>query len=57
MSDNATPKSVANVLCSVLRSFWTEDGRIPEGTQIDLPVTKAMDLIEQGVVSRVKDAK
>jgi hypothetical protein len=46
------------IKCRVLRDVWNAEGeRIVAGTEIDLPAEEAMDGVESGALSRVKDAK
>jgi hypothetical protein len=60
MSDNPQSQSKTpqqTVLCTIVRAFWTDDGRVNEGTEVSLPIEQAMDLIESGAVIRVKKDK
>lgn len=53
-----TEKTEKMVACTVLRDFWPEeDVRVAAGTIIEVPVAAAMDGVENGTLSRVKDAK
>jgi hypothetical protein len=46
---------IATVLCRVLRDYWpAEDERVRAGTIVDLPVSEALDGIEEGRMERVK---
>lgn len=46
------------IKCVVLRDYWDEGcERIMAGTEVDMPVDKALDGVEDGSLSRVKDAK
>lgn len=50
--------SEKTIKCEILRDSWDEDGnRHKAGTQVDIPVEAAMDGVEAGIFSRVKDAK
>lgn len=45
------------IKCMILRDTWDADGkRQPKGTEVMLDAEVAMDLVENGSVSRVKDA-
>lgn len=53
-----TEKPAATVACTVLRDYWpTEDQRIRAGSVVHLSAEEAMDGIERGALSRVKDAR
>lgn len=46
------------IKCRIVRDFWDADGeRHRAGTEVELPVDAALDGIETGALSRVKDAK
>jgi hypothetical protein len=52
---NTSPAPIATVLCRVLRDYWpAEDERVRAGTIVDLPVSEALDGIEEGRMERVK---
>lgn len=45
------------IRCVILRDFWNSDGeRQAAGKQIELPAEAALDGVEAGTLSRVKDA-
>ena len=46
------------IACIVLRDYWGVDGdRVPAGTEVTLDAEEAMDGVEAGTLSRVKEAK
>ena len=46
------------VKCVVLRDYWpTEDNRVKAGSIVDVSPEDAMDGVEAGRLSRVKEAK
>lgn len=46
------------IKCMVMRDYWNESGeRIAAGSVVELPAEAAMDGVEIGALSRVKDAK
>lgn len=45
------------IKCLVLRDYWNDDGeRVRAGTVVDLSADAAIDGVESGALSRVKDA-
>jgi len=56
-STTATKKR-GMIKCMVMRDYWDESGeRILAGSVVELPAEEAMDGVEIGALSRVKDAK
>lgn len=52
-----TTKS-SGIKCLVLRDYWDAEGvRVPAGTEVTLDAEEAMDGVEAGTLSRVKEAK
>lgn len=52
------PKTEGMVRCTVLRDFWpTEEDkdRVRAGSMIEVPAEEAMDGVESGMLSRVRD--
>lgn len=46
------------IACLVLRDYWDAEGvRVPAGTEVTLDAEEAMDGVEAGTLSRVKEAK
>lgn len=46
------------IKCVILRDYWDTDGdRQRAGQEVDLPAEQAMDGVESGALSRVKDKK
>jgi hypothetical protein len=46
------------IKCVVLRDFWNAAGdRVRAGSEVNLPAEQAMDGVESGSLTRVKDAK
>ena len=46
------------IKCVILRDFWDAQGnRQPAGKEVYLPAEEAMDGVESGALSRVKDKK
>jgi len=46
------------VRCIILNDYWDADGeRQPAGKEVTVPVDEALDGVESGALSRVKDAK
>jgi hypothetical protein len=53
-----TEKSEKKIKCVVLRDFWPEaDQRVHAGTVMEFTPEQAMDGVEAGLLSRVKDEK
>lgn len=45
------------IKCTILRARWDEEGvRHDKGAVVELPAEVAMDAVEAGLVSRVKEA-
>ena len=52
-----TTKS-SGIKCLVLRDYWDAEGaRVPAGTEVTLEAEAAIDGVEAGTLSRVKEAK
>ena len=51
------PKKRGTIKCLVLRDYWDADGeRVCAGSEVNLPAEDAIDGVESGALSRVKDA-